>query len=744
MQSLSNKMDHLNGKKTFVGVVLSLKVNKSFTYSVPKELEEEIAIGKRALVSFRNRKCQGCIIEIHQTPPPENLKIKELIEIVDQEPVITPELLKLAKWIANYYFSSWGMVLKSCIPTLSKSNKEKYISLGINQEEVKLLLKELNKAQKRILHILLSNPLLKEKELLYQAEVSNSPLKTLVRKGIIKITYLQEQNILTSSSKVKTSQPFLLTDEQRVALEQLNKSIEKEEFKVFLLQGITGSGKTEIYLQAINKVIAKGKQALVLIPEISLTPQMEERFKSRFGENVAILHSRISLKKKNEEWHKIKKGQVNITIGARSAIFAPFLNLGLIVVDEEHERTYKQDHNPRYHARDAAIMRAKFTSSVVVLGSATPSLESLYNAQKGKYDYLRLSYRVKDFLLPEVKLIDLRKEIPEKSKTLISFKLQKAIKERLERREQTILFLNRRGFSPYILCVSCGKSLLCEYCNVTLTYHLKDKALRCHYCGNLAEIPSLCPYCKNKKIKLFGSGTEKIEKEINRLFPQAKVARLDIDITKKKNALEDILSKFNQGSIDILIGTQIIAKGLDVPKVTLVGVILADTSLNIPDFRASEHTFNLLTQVAGRAGRGDLKGEVLIQTYNPEQFCIQTAVNQDCNLFYQEEIKNREELDYPPFSRLANIIFQGKIESKVEEEALKFQKTLKNNNFFDLKILGPSPCVISKVKSKYRFQILLKSKKVFLLHQIINKTLESYQPPAFIKLEIDIDPIFML
>ncbi|MDI6785926.1 MAG: primosomal protein N' [bacterium] len=732
-------------KQTFVEIVLNLKINKSFTYLVPEELKNEIAVGKRVLVSFVNRKRQGYVVDIHQNIPKKSIKIKEIISIIGKEPVITIEMLKLSKWIADYYFSSWGMVLAACIPILSKPKQEKYISLSVTEDEAMELLKELNQAQKKIIYALLNNNTLREKELCYQAEVSNSPLKTLTKNKIIKIEYHREDKALSSQKIFPRSKPLSLTPEQKAAFDSIISNIDNEEFKVFLLQGITGSGKTEVYMQAIAKVILKGKQAIVLTPEISLTPQMVERFKSRFGEEVAILHSRLSSKKRNEEWNKIKSGKVSIAIGARSAVFAPFFNLGLIVVDEEHENTYKQNNNPRYNARDVAVMRAKFTSSVVILGSATPSFESIYNAQKGKYQLLELSCRIDNRSLPKVELVDLREEIPEKSKSLISFKLQEAMKERLQRKEQIILFLNRRGFSTYIQCTGCGEALSCKYCNVTLTYHLKEKTLRCHYCGNIKEIPSLCPYCESKKIKYFGVGTQKIEKEINRLFPQARIARLDVDVTKKKDALENILHKFNKGAIDILIGTQMIAKGLDIPKVTLVGVISADTSLNLPDYRAAERTFNLLTQVAGRAGRGDLKGEVLIQTFNPDQFCIQSAIKQDYNLFYQQEIKNREALWYPPFSHLVNIILQGKEEAKVEKAANKFCQLLKFNcNSLEVKILGPSPCMLSKIKSRYRFQIMLKSKKISCLQKTTKMSLEKYKIPTSIKLDIDIDPAIML
>lgn len=732
-------------KQTFVEIVLNLKINKSFTYLVPEELKGEIAVGKRVLVPFVNKKRQGYIVDIHKNSPDSSIKIKEIISIIDKEPVITIEMLKLSKWIANYYFSSWGMVLEACIPTLSKPKKEKYISLAITEDKAKELLGELNQSQKKVIYALLNNNTLREKELCYQAEVSNSPIETLAKKEIIKIEYRCEDKILAPQKILSRSSPLSLTLEQKIALDCINSSIKKEEFKVFLLQGVTGSGKTEVYMQTISEVILRGKQAIVLIPEISLTPQMVERFKSRFGEEVAILHSGLSPKRRNEEWNKIKNGQVSIAIGARSAVFAPFLNLGLMVVDEEHENTYKQNNNPRYNARDVAIMRAKFTSSVVILGSATPSFESMYNAQKGKYQKLNLPFRIDNRSLPEVELVDLREEISEKSKSLISLKLQKAIKKRLEKKEQVILFLNRRGFFTYIQCISCGKALNCEYCNVSLTYHLKEKTLKCHYCGNIKEVPSLCPYCESRKIKYFGVGTQKIEKEINRLFPQARIARLDVDITKKKDTLENILHKFNKGAIDILIGTQMIAKGLDIPKVTLVGVISADTSLNLPDFRASERTFNLLTQVAGRAGRGNIKGEVLIQTYNPEQFCIQSAIKQDCELFYQQEIKNREALWYPPFSHLTNIIFQGKEESPTKEAAKKFYELLEtNSSFLEVKLLGPSPCIISRIKSKYRFQIMLKSKKISPLQKIIKMALDKYKTPPAIRLDIDIDPTIML
>jgi len=524
-------------------------------------------------------------------------------------------------------------------------------------------------------------------------------------------------------------------------IESIQGYIEKNEFKPCLLYGITGSGKTEIYLQAIKKALALGKSSIVLVPEISLTPQTAERFKSRFGDKVSIMHSRLTDSQRFHEWKKIKEADVSVVVGARSAIFAPVKNLGLVAIDEEHETAYKQEDAPRYNAREVAIERARLTNAVLILGSATPSMESFYMAKEGKFVFFELPERVQEKELPRVALIDMRDSKGMKA-SVISKQLELALAGVLEKKEQAILFLNRRGFSTFIYCKKCGFVCKCRYCSITMTYHSSNNKLRCHMCNFEADPPKVCPKCESSYIKSFGIGTQKVESEMARLFPQARVARMDADTTAKRGSHYSILSDFKKGDIDVLIGTQMIAKGLDFPKVTLVGVISADTALNIPDFRASERTFNLLTQVAGRAGRGVKEGKVIIQTYMPFHYAIEAAKDHDYEEFYEKEIKFRKELDLPPFTSVANLILRGRRDDKVKEAADKLSQHLgsenKDNN---VKIVGPAPAVIPKVRGQFRWCVMLKSADIENISKLLKNTLGKYRKPQGIIVTVDVDPL---
>ncbi|MCL2677377.1 MAG: primosomal protein N', partial [Streptococcaceae bacterium] len=526
-----------------------------------------------------------------------------------------------------------------------------------------------------------------------------------------------------------------LNQEQETALDKITES----QNTTFLLEGITGSGKTEVYLQVIESVIAKGKTAIVLVPEISLTPMMTNRFIARFGQKVAIMHSGLSDGEKYDEWRKIKEKQAQVVVGARSAIFSPLENIGVIIIDEEHESSYKQDSNPRYHARDIALLRAKYHEANLVLGSATPSLESRARAERGVYQLLKLTKRANQkAVLPEIKVIDMRNHINDKSANF-SDELLTKIKEKIDKKEQVILMINRRGYSSFVMCRDCGFVVDCPNCDISLTLHMDTRSLNCHYCGHAQSIPTRCPNCQSSKIKYYGSGTQKAEEELVKLIPQARVLRMDVDTTRTKNAHEKILKKFEEGQADILLGTQMIAKGLDFPNVTLVGVINADTGLNLPDFRASERSFQLLMQVSGRAGRADKAGEVLIQSFNPHHYAIEFAQEQDYEAFYEQEMKYRRQLAYPPYYFTAQIVVSHKNEDRVVKKSYEIMQLLKKNLTEKVKILGPTPKPIARTHNLYHYQILVKYRFEENLEETLNQVLDLTQERENKDLRVIID-----
>ncbi len=540
---------------------------------------------------------------------------------------------------------------------------------------------------------------------------------------------------------------FLLpTSEQQEALNLIEKSSPGQS-EVVLLHGVTGSGKTEVYLQSIARVIEKGKRAIVLLPEISLTPQTVERFRSCFGERIALWHSQLAAGERYREWLRIREGKADIVIGARSAIFSPVKNLGLIVIDEEHENSYKQTETPKYHAREVARERARISGATVILGTATPSLESSFQAQQGKYRLAQLTGRIDHRIMPEVEIVDMRKELTMRgNRSIFSLPLQQSLREKLEKREQIILFLNRRGFSPFILCRECGEVVCCPHCDVSFTYHFKTNRLHCHYCDYQEEKPQLCPRCRSRKVGYLGVGTQKVESEVAKLFPRASRGRMDSDTVTRKGAHAKILSSFQEQEIDILIGTQMIAKGLDFPRVTLVGVVSADTALNLADFRASERTFQLLTQVARRTGRGDRGGKVIIQTYNPEHYSIQAARFHDYDIFYRQEIKFRRELNYPPFKHLVNITLQSPDQDELVKVAQKLGKILKGRGEEGVEVLGPVSAPLPRLKSRWRWQLILKGNKVHELRDTARESLTQLKKSTSgkIKISLDIDPMGLL
>ncbi|MEK8196867.1 primosomal protein N' [Lysinibacillus sp. FSL M8-0134] len=575
-----------------------------------------------------------------------------------------------------------------------------------------------------------------------EAGVSLSVLEAVIDKGAAQ--FIQEEVFRDPFTKeVSRTQALQLTDEQQVALQAINTAMEQQTAETFLLHGITGSGKTEVYLQAIQKVLNDGKEAIMLVPEISLTPQMTERFRSRFGEMVAVMHSGLSVGEKYDEWRKIQQGKVKVVVGARSAIFAPFTNIGLIILDEEHESTYKQEDSPRYHARDVAIWRSEFYKCPIILGSATPALESFARAKKGVYTLLSLKQRALHQALPTVYIADMREELRQGNRSMFSQSLIEAIRVRLEKKEQMVLFLNRRGYSSFVLCRDCGTVVQCPNCDISLTYHRTTEKLKCHYCGYEEHVPQICPQCQSDHIRYFGTGTQKVEEEIYKLFPEARVLRMDVDTTKHKGAHEEILETFGAGQADILLGTQMIAKGLDFPNITLVGVLSADTSLHLPDYRAAERTFQLLTQVSGRAGRHDKPGEVIIQTYTPEHYAIELSKTQDYEPFYEREMFLRRRSSYPPYYFVALIQLSHEDVMMAAEYAGRVADWLRENLSNQVAIIGPTTASIARLQNRYRYQCLIKYKIEPNLIPVLQRLLAMYRAEWIkqgILMTVDLDP----
>lgn len=575
-----------------------------------------------------------------------------------------------------------------------------------------------------------------------EAGVSLSVLEAVIDKGAAQ--FIQEEVFRDPFTKeVSRTQALQLTDEQQVALQAITTAMEQQTAETFLLHGVTGSGKTEVYLQAIQKVLNEGKEAIMLVPEISLTPQMTERFRSRFGEMVAVMHSGLSVGEKYDEWRKIQQGKVKVVVGARSAIFAPFTNIGLIILDEEHESTYKQEDSPRYHARDVAIWRSEFYNCPIILGSATPALESFARAKKGVYTLLSLKQRALHQALPTVYIADMREELRQGNRSMFSQSLIEAIRIRLEKKEQMVLFLNRRGYSSFVLCRDCGTVVQCPNCDISLTYHRTTEKLKCHYCGYEEHVPQICPQCQSDHIRYFGTGTQKVEEEIYKLFPEARVLRMDVDTTKHKGAHEEILETFGTGQADILLGTQMIAKGLDFPNITLVGVLSADTSLHLPDYRAAERTFQLLTQVSGRAGRHDKPGEVIIQTYTPEHYAIELAKTQNYEPFYEREMFLRRRSSYPPYYFVALIQLSHEDVMMAAEYAGRVADWLRENLSNQVAIIGPTTASIARLQNRYRYQCLIKYKIEPNLIPVLQRLLAMYRAEWIkqgILMTVDLDP----
>lgn len=715
-----------------VGVLVQLSsqnVDRVFDYLVPEHLIPSIKVGVRVLVPFGKQNLEGFILEIKTNSDRE---LKEIYSILDKDVILNDELLLLGKEIQNTTLSTLISAYQVMLPKALKAKAGVTISKKY-QTFYEIKDKEYipsSLAQRKILELFSEAKIISRKVLL---EISSSALSTLLEKGVL--SEIKEEDYRMKYDIKRDTKKVLTKAQQNVVDSVLN----DQRHVPFLLFGVTGSGKTEVYMQIIERVLQKGKTAIILVPEISLTPQMIEQFSNRFGNQIAALHSALSEGEKYDEWRRIARGEANIVIGARSAIFAPLKNIGIIIMDEEHSDSYKQgDKNPRYHARDIAIWRGKYHSCPVLLGSATPSLESMARARKGVYELVTLQERVNGKMLPEVEIIDMNQE-SKRSSYHITNTLLKNLNDCIKRGDQAILFLNRRGFSTFVTCKNCSEVIRCPNCDITLTYHKSNKMLRCHYCGYATPLPKECPKCHENSLSDLGVGTEKIEEELHILLPSVKVLRMDVDTTSKKGAHKKMIDAFRNHEYDILLGTQIVAKGLDFSDVTLVGVINADTSLNIPDFRSSENTYSLLSQVAGRSGRSSKAGKVLIQTFNPDHYAISFVKHHDYLGFYNEEMKIRKRLGYPPFYFLCYLKISGKEADYLFQESLKIKRSLERNLQYTT-ILGPTTLAVFKVNNIYRYGIILKYKKEDMLYDILLKIQNHYKNNHKIKVDIDFNP----
>ena len=801
----------------FCDVSLPVPLDHCFSYRLPVTLRHRVEAGCRVVVPFGSRKLTGVILRVHNEAP--DGEVREVLQLLDEEPVLGAELIGLGRWIANYYCAPLGEVLRSMTPLAGEIRKTKHYSLTDAGQDAarQLLLGAAGDDPTLQILRLLENRALSAAYLQKKVPKAADILRSLQKRGFVQVEDLQaERDPLRASAErlratflaaapaglklnkperelhayleihpgshnvgelgvvvvnaspaarslarkklitIETESaltmfeperpPRTLNPRQLMARNEIETAMRDGGFHAFLLHGVTGSGKTEVYLTAIDACLALGRSALLLVPEIALTPAVAGQFFHRFGDRVAMLHSAFHDTERAEQWRRIRSGHASVVVGTRSGVFAPVQNLGLVVIDEEHDGSYKQQETPRYNGRDVALVRAQAAGAVVVLGSATPSLETRYNAGRKKYTLIELPERIEQRPLPQVELIDMRQEFLETRKqATFSRQLIEAIGVRLEKGEQTMLLLNRRGFSSFVACRSCGERVECVNCSVTLTYHRRDRRMLCHYCNYAQKVPTVCPKCQSEFLHFIGTGSEKVEEELHREFPSARIARMDRDTVGGKRHFETILHGFREGDFDILVGTQMIAKGHDIPNVTLVGVVSADIGLGMPDFRAAERTFQLLTQAAGRAGRGDLPGIVLIQTINPDHYAIRFSAAQDYQGFYEKEIQFRRLMRYPPFSALANVL----VRSEKQERALEMSTEL--GRLLDpapdgLKILGPAEAPVTRLKKEYRYQLLLKA----VDRKRLNETLQQLRRFALERkwsataLVIDVDPLTLL
>jgi len=815
----------------FVEVALPLPLRQTFTYRLPVGLRENIKIGARLIVPFGKRQLTGYAVALHAELNPEleieEETIKEALELIDAEPLLTEEIIRLTQWSADYYAASWGDMLKASLPaginrtteqiyTITTRGRDELLKIGeaksikaqilkflgehgetpgrelakrfgaaqsqralrelVKENRASLLLRTLTtqvkpkrrkavrllspeshtpnqkpftEAQERIVESLLQGDgETSFTDLIELAEASASSINTLAKRGVVEVFVQEVRRDPLDKVVLPELLNLTLTGKQTDVLAEITAALGAAKYKAFLLHGVTGSGKTEIYIRAMQTTLDKGKSALMLVPEIALTPVFSRRLRAVFGDEVAILHSNLSTGERFDEWRRLRSGAARIVIGTRSAVFAPVRNVGLIIVDEEHDSSYRQHESPFYHGRDVAIVRANYAGAVVVLGSATPALESFHNAHNGKYQYVTLPNRVGNRPLASAELVDMRQIFKTAGKdSIFSPQLVEAIEETHARKEQSIILLNRRGFSQFVLCRSCGETIRCNNCDITLTFHKREGKLVCHYCNHRERTPHKCPSCEGKFLYFIGEGTEQVEDILRRKFSALRIARIDRDTTGRRKMFEETLMQFSRGEIDMLVGTQMLAKGHDFPNVTLVGVISVDAGLALPDFRAAERTFQLLTQVAGRAGRGNLAGRVLIQTFYPEHYALRHAATQNYDNFYAEEIRFRKNLNYPPFVALASILIKHPNYNYAHDNAQILRECLHASNAEkNCIILGPAPAPLARLKNEHRLQILVKARSRAKLRETLDFALHAAQE-KFCDLRsvyVEIDPVNLL
>ena len=732
------------------------RLNRTFDYKVPIELEEIIMIGSTVLVPFGKASTleEGYVVGIKESTQYE---VKEIVQIKHN---LTEKQIELAQWMAKRYFCNVSDCIKQMLTPGTKSKnteknvQDKMINVGYLKKDIEEIQFDIeigkikSEKQKKILQFLKTNEGVTIPEIEMFTGGTRAIIKTLEKNGYVEIVEKKVERNPLANKQIAKTENLKLTDEQQNAYNSVLSAMREHRYSQFLLYGVTGSGKTEVYLQLIGEALKRNKTAIVLVPEISLTPQMIDRFIARFNQDeIAVLHSKLSIGERYDEWNKIKEGKAKIIIGARSAIFAPTENIGIIIIDEEHDSSYKSEAVPKYDAKEIAQKIAKENSCPLVLGSATPDLVTYYKAKEGKIELLELTKRANNSKLPEVEIVDLKMELANGNRSMLSVALHDAIEKNLKEKRQTILFINRRGYSTFIMCRECGYTVKCKNCDISMTYHKTENKLKCHYCGYEENVVTVCPECHSTKIRYFGTGTQRLEQEINKIFPQASTIRMDIDTVTKKNSHGEILNKFKNENIDILIGTQMVVKGHHFPNVTLVGVIAADSSLNIDDYRANERTFQLLTQVAGRAGREQLDGKVIIQTYNPENFSIICAQKQDYEMFYNTEIALRKQLKYPPFCDIMLIGFNSLSEKEIIELSNRVYNYLKSKlDGQDFIVLKPMPSPIDKIQNRYRWRIILKGNITEEVNSIINECLQKIYEANYknTRVSVDVNPNNMI
>ncbi len=745
--SASNATGESPGAGRLIEVALPVRVERTFTYRIPNGME--IPLGSRVLVPFGKKKeAEGWAVGFPERSPVK--KTKALIALLDETPLLSEAMLSFTRWMARYYRAPFGEVLSAAVPAGARmvhaGGRERKAVLAVGRDQAQAHLDEVRKrypGQARILEVLLGRERgeMLLRDLVVLCETSYSPVNTLARNKILRLEKADRKRDMG----VPEAGPgaLTLTPAQAACLEGITEAVDRGAFAVFLLQGVTGSGKTEVYLRAIERVLEKGRQAISLVPEISLTPQTVGRYLARFP-RVAVLHSSLTNRERGAQWEAIRRGEAGVVVGARSALFAPVPRLGIIVVDEEHEPSFKQDSTPRYHARDAAVMRARQEGALVILGSATPSLESHLNTRRGKSTGYRLPHRVKNLPMPEVEVVDLSVETRETGRLpIFSRRLASLVRETLARNEQAILFLNRRGFATFLQCPFCGFRYECPRCRISLTYHRKINRAICHYCYHGVVPSDTCPECLAPGIKRFGIGTEKVEEAASRLFPEARLGRMDSDAMATRADYEKIYGAVRAKELDILVGTQMLAKGLDFPDVTLVGVVSADAGLNVPDFRAAERTFQLITQVAGRAGRSEKGGRVVVQTFQPDHYSIRAAADQDFDAFAAHETAFRQALGYPPFGRLARLLITGKDEEAVRRRAGTLGGKLQRARA--VTVLGPVPAPLAIIRGKHRHQIVIKGPGAEAVQQALDRIQKDlFRTEKGARVDADVDPVSML